>query len=52
MAREGGVDWAPRQKPSHQGSVLANEMWLGCDMGKEDPIRVGYTGVEVLEWCD
>ena len=40
------------QKPSHRGSVLANEMQVGLFLGRGDPIGEGYTGVEVPGGCD
>ena len=44
----GGGDWLrPKiQKPSHWGSGLANEMWVGWFLGIGDPIGVGYIGFE------
>ena len=49
MVHKRGVDWAVCQKPSHQGSVLVNEMqgvaWV-CQGGC---LGVGECGVEVVE---
>jgi hypothetical protein len=38
------------QKLSLRGSVLANAMWGGCDMGGGDSL--GYGGFEVVSVCD
>ena len=39
--------WAKKQKPSHGGSVLANEVRVGSFWGIGDPIGAGHAGVEV-----
>ena len=50
--RKGGLFGPINQKPSHKGLVLANKKWVGCQMGRGNPIGAVYTRVEVLEWCD
>ena len=50
--RKGGASWNQNPKPSRRGSVLANETWGGSFSGREDHIGVGYTGFEVVGWCD
>jgi hypothetical protein len=47
-ASEGGVDWAPHQKPSHRGSVLADDLRWGSHLSWEDRFGVGKGGVEVV----
>ena len=44
---ERGVVWAKKQKLSHGGLVLTNEMWVGLFWGRGDPIGVGHAGVKV-----
>ena len=36
------------QKPSHGGSVLVSETWVGLFWGKENPIWVGYARIKVV----
>ena len=36
-----------KQKPTCGGSVLASEVRAGSFLGREDPIQVGYAGIEV-----
>ena len=51
-ASEGGVDWAPHQKSSHQGSVLTDNLWWGSYLSWGDQFGVGKGGVEVEEVHD
>ena len=47
-----GWFWAPRQKPSRWGSVLANEMWGVTQMHQGGFCEVVEHGVEVVGWHD
>ena len=44
--------WPKKQKPSREGSVLANKMRGGFLSGRGDPIGAGYAVVEVVVGCD
>jgi hypothetical protein len=44
----GGWVLAPCTKPSHEGSVLANNQWVASDLGWEGVESEGYTRVEGL----
>ena len=46
MARKSGVHLGSLPKPSHWGSVLANEMWGAPDLCLGDVVGEGYTEVE------
>ena len=48
VRREGGPSWGQNPRPSHRGSVLANEMWWQSFLGRGDPNGVEYTTFEVM----